>query len=491
MNESLNIFWRGFCYGRGMKRIYLSLASALLFVSFYQLSAQGLSLRKGIIIDSLKVQDSIQDSFSLFLPQTFQLKDKWPLLMVFDMKGQGKKEMAKFVKVANRYNYILAASNEIYDTVSLTENMLKTKRLVEHLARLLPINQSRIYTAGIEEGGRFANLVPIFLKDVAGTISVNAAIANTDLLNAKNSFHFIGVVDKSNFNYPTLLKDEKLLNGFKFPNSILLNGSTSMEDFTSGVAQAIRYFELQDMLKGNVTKDSILIEKFYAEDLGRINILQSKRMYLKANRAMAETLNSFRAFKDMDSLRERKKNLKRLKGFRAQKREEEAALFKETLLQEDFVYYLEEDVLTYNFNNLGWWSYQKEQIDKYKSSSIAAERQMGQRLDGYINALIKDNIDLVKNQNTVDEEALVFLYMLKTVTEPNNFDYYLKVASIASKNEDFGTALFYLEEVLKNGFKSKETLYNIPHTALLRITPEFNSLIKKYFDNARYKIIDR
>ena len=116
---------------------------------------------------------------------------------------------------------------------------------------------------------------------------------------------------------------------------------------------------------------------------------------------------------------------------------------------------------------------------------------MGRRLNGYVNALIEDNIDLVSSQKVVDEEALVFLYMLKTIIVPDTFENYFKVASIASKNEDFGTALFYLEEALKKGFQSKEELYQIPNTALLRITPEFNDLIKKYFKDARYKINDQ
>ena len=81
----------------------------------------------------------------------------------------------------------------------------------------------------------------------------------------------------------------------------------------------------------------------------------------------------------------------------------------------------------------------------------------------------------------------MLLFMLKTIIAPNNLENYLKVASIASKNEDFGTALFYLEEALKKGLNSKEQLYNIPNTALLRITPEFNALVKKYLDKARYK----
>jgi len=482
-------FWRGFCCTNFMTKISLSVFLFCFFSFYLSVHSQKLAIKKGIVVDSLKVRDSIPETFALYLPRNFELKGKWPLMAVFDMKGRAKKELSKLINVAERYGYVLAASNAVHDSLSLSENMLRTKGMIDHLLNLLPLNKSRIYTAGFEDGGRFANLVPIFIKDVEGTLSINAAIANFELLNSKNPFQFIGVVDKTNFNYAILLKDEKILNGYKFPNHILV-ANASEDDLGNRVAQAFSYFELLAMARGNVPKDTVLIEKLYQEDMQYVDRLLKNNKYLEANRAMAETMNAFRNLKSTDSLKDIKRDLKRSKDFRAQKREEEAALFKGALLREDFAYYLEEDVMTYNYNNLGWWNYQMGQLDKYINGRTTTEKQMGHRLIGYVNALIQDNIDLVASQKVVDEEALVFLYMLKTITASDTFENYLKVASIASKNEDYGTALFYLEEAMKKGFQSKQALYDIPHTALLRITPEFNALVKKYFDEARYKIID-
>ncbi|MEM8929045.1 MAG: alpha/beta hydrolase [Bacteroidota bacterium] len=451
--------------------------------------SQELKIKKGVIVDSLSIHDSIPGTYALFVPKNFELKGKWPLLTVMNMKGKARQEMAAFIPAANRFGYVIAAPNAIHDSLSLSDNMLLVKGLIDHLINLLPLNKSRVYTAGFKDGGRFANLIPIVIKDVEGTLSINAAIANIELLNAKNPFQFVGMVDKKNYNYPILLKDEKALNGLKFPNSILV-GTPSMNDVSRRILQSFSHFELLAMSRGNVAKDSVLIEELYQMDIDYINELMTKKEYLLANRVMAEALNAYRTLRNTDSLREQKRTLKRNKVFRIQKREEEATFFKESLLREDFAYYLEEDVLTYNFNNLGWWNFQKTQIDKYINGTSNTEEEMGHRLNGYVNALIEDNIDLVNSQKIVDEEALVFLYMLKTIIVPKDFENYLKVAAIASKNEDFGTALFYLEEALKKGFKSKEGLYTIPNTALLRITPEFNKLVKKYFKDARYEIKD-
>ena len=87
-----------------------------------------------------------------------------------------------------------------------------------------------------------------------------------------------------------------------------------------------------------------------------------------------------------------------------------------------------------------------------------------------------------------DDDALILLHMLKTITDPLAPENYLQVISMTAKYSDFGTANFYLEELLKKGYSDADRLYELPHTGLLRISPEFNRLIDKYLGQARYAI---
>jgi hypothetical protein len=103
--------------------------------------------------------------------------------------------------------------------------------------------------------------------------------------------------------------------------------------------------------------------------------------------------------------------------------------------------------------------------------------------------MIEDQITLLMQHSVIDEEALLFLYMLKTITAPEEYSYYLSIISLSSRYEDYGTALFYLEELLKNGYENQAELYSLEHTALLRITPEYNAVIGKYLNDARYDVV--
>ena len=207
---------------------------------------------------------------------------------------------------------------------------------------------------------------------------------------------------------------------------------------------------------------------------------------LQAYHRLEEGISLFEKLADVSPMEQELKQVRRETNYRNQKRALAALLLKEGIMRQDYEFYLEDDVLSFNLDNLGWWKYQMELIDGYKESKNPEEQLLGLRLEGYINALSDDYLRIASSNGEPDDDARVLLYMLKTITAPEEPENYLNVVSLASKYDDFGTALFYLEELLKTGYSDREKLYSLEHTALLRISPEFNGLIAKYLKEARY-----
>lgn len=469
-----------------MKRIILLLALGVVFSS----TAQKLTLKKGIITDPIKVNDSLAESFALYLPSNFDTKKEWPVIFVFDMQGRGKQALSMFAGAAEEEGYIMAASNNTQDSLSISKNILISNRMFNMVFSLFPIRKNRVYTAGYSNGARLASLVPTISKGVQGVISCGSPVASIEVLSSKNPFHFIGLVGNGDYNYPEMLVVEKILNKLKFPNQILVFEGDHQWPNKEYIAKAMEIFTFAAMAKGDVPKNDSLIEKTYNKNLIEVNTLVNSNKPLLADNLLKKMIDIYRPHRNIDSLKESRKVLRKSKLFRTQNRNQNAIFFKETLIKEDYEYYLEEDILTYNYNNLGWWNYQMDELKKYDKSVNILEQQMGERLYGYINALIEDNIDVIRTEPTIDLEALNFLYMVKTITAPKDYDAYLQVISNSAKMEDYGTALFYVEELLKNGYTNKTELYALKGTALLRITPEFNKIVEKYLKEARYGIIE-
>ncbi|WP_299531433.1 alpha/beta hydrolase [Ulvibacterium sp.] len=469
-----------------MKRFLLFLSLVMAFGSH----AQQLALKKGAITDGIKVHDTIADTFALYLPANFDASKKWPVIFVYDMEGRGKQALSMFASAAEEEDYILAASNNIRDSLSIAQNIMISTRMFKKVSSMFPLHKKRVYTAGFSNGARFASLVPTFVKNVQGVISCGATVANTEVLSSKRPFQFIGIVGNSDFNYPEMLALEKTLNKLRFPNQLLVFEGEHQWPNHEYLSMAMEFLTLASMAKGDIPNNSAFIKEVYEKGLVAVNNWVTSQKPLIANGLLDEIIDVFRPHLNIDSLINNKKILKRSKLFKVQNRDQNAIFFKEILIKEDYTYYLEEDVLTYNYNNLGWWNYQMDELKKLDKSAKVFERQMGKRLRGYVNALIEDNIDIIRAESNVDQEALIFLWMLKTITDPYDFSYYLKIISESSKMEDYGTALFYLEELLKKGYQNKKELYNLQNTALLRITPQFNDIVEKYLKEARYDIID-
>ncbi|WP_297762083.1 alpha/beta hydrolase [uncultured Muriicola sp.] len=479
-----------------MKKMIL-LFTLIAFCDLFLLQGQDLIIKKGVIQDSIRINDTIPETFAVYLPASYEPVGTWPVIFAMDMQGRGKQVIHMFREVAEKEGYIVAASNSIQDSLSIVQNTLIASRMFNTVYSLFPIHKQRTYTAGFGNGAKFASIIPSIIRPVEGVISIGSGIPYKELIDPKKPFQFVGIVGRSDFNFNDLsdeqsmsstvkkFMDKRILNNYL----LVFNGGSEWPD-SSYLQRAVEILTLKSMNKNNIPKDSTFISSIYNRDFSTLNNFVTANDYLGAMYLGDEMLTKFKGLLNLDELKKRVKLISKVKEYSIQNRKQKRIFQKEYFIRYDFDYNLNDDVLTLNYNNLGWWNYQMGEIRKYSNSADPLEKEMGMRLMGFINALIEDNINLELAQNPVNEEALSYLWMVKTITAPKEFDSYLKIISDSAKYEDFGTALFYLEELLKNGYKDKSALYSLEHTALLRITPEYNKIIDKYLKDARYEIIE-
>jgi len=463
----------------------------------FLLRGQDILIKKGIVQDSIKLNDSIPETFAIYLPTSYEPSGTWPVLFAMDMQGRGKQVIHMFREVAEKEGYIVAASNNLHDSLSIVQNTLVARRMFNTIYNLFPIHKQRTYTAGFGNGAKFASIMPSIIRPIEGVISIGSGIPYKELIDPKKPFQFVGIIGRSDFNFNELVDEQnmnakanKIRGKHNLDNYLLVyQGGREWPD-GSYLQRAVEILTLKSMKKTNIPKDSAYINSIYNRDFSTLNNFILANDYLGAMYFGEELLTKFNGLLDLDELKKRVRFISKEKEYSIQNRKQKRIFQKEYFIRNDYDYNLNDDVLTLNYNNLGWWNYQMGEIRKYSNSTDPFEKEMGKRLLGFLNALIEDNINLELAQNPLNEEAISYLWMVKTITDPKDFDNYLKIISDSAKYEDFGTALFYLEELLKNGYKNKAILYSLENTALLRITPEYNKIIDKYLKDARYEIIE-
>lgn len=451
-------------------------------------NAQGLALKKGIVMDSLPVNDSIARQIMLYLPQDFDTGQKWPVLFLCDAEGDRNKKLRYLKAAADKNGYIIASSGALRDSLSLTDKILTISKTFDELKDLLPLDLDRVYTIGYDTGGQLATIVPSMLRGVNGVLSVASSPGNLDLINPKEPFDYVGVMGRGDYQYIYQLQSEAALDLLKIANYTLYHPEGHQWPDLMYLDLGMQMLTLMGIKRAAIPRDDMVIQSAYTDYQNAILELEQSGQWILAYHYSEQGESLFKALRDTDWFKDRRKSIRKSKLYKNQKREWDAVRVNELMLAGDYMFYLEEDVLSFNLDNLGWWNYQMGKITKYKESDKREEQLLGERLDGYLNALVEEYLELSAQEPNPDYDGLILLNMLKTITAPEDYEHYLQVISLTAKYNDFGTSNYYLEALLKKGYTDADNLYNLPHTGLLRISPEYNALIAQYLGEARYAI---
>ena len=226
----------------------------ILLLAFVLISSVGYSqelrLLRGAITENLVVNDTVNETYSLYLPSNFEVKRPWPVAFVMDLKGKGKAAVSILINAAEQEGYVLASSNNLSDTLAISENVLIANRMFNAVFNTIPTAKNRTYTAGFDSGAMFASILPTFIREIKGVISIGASVGNVEILNTKQPFQFIGLVNRSDYNFTSMYNTKQVLNKLKFPNELLVfDGARNLPEKET-IAKAFRMLTLTSMAKG-------------------------------------------------------------------------------------------------------------------------------------------------------------------------------------------------------------------------------------------------
>lgn len=448
------------------------------------MAAQEQSFKKGVVIDSLKVSDSLNESFSLYLPRAFKGQKPWPVIFLYDHMGRGKTTAQLFRFAAEEQGYILVSSNNIKAENELVENAQIAGRLITTVTKMLPVDFKQLSTAGSMNGAQVATSIPLIFDNIHGVIAVGKQWINFDLLDKKENFSFVGVVGDEQYTAAAMNFIANELARLQFPSIVYTYEGNEDWPTLEIIYSAVGSLTLDAMKQKLRPMDPQLVNKLYTSDLARVDQLISLQKLIAANNLLENMKEKYDDVMSISEVRDRQNQLQRSRNFLEQQAEYQKVQNKEGRLMDDFIFYMDEDLRTANFENLGWWNYQKNQLDSLAQKNDA-EAKLAHRLNDFISemALLSEQ-ELEKNRASLESKLLI--NMIQTIFDPTDFDSYKEIISLSAMDNDFGTALFYLEEMLKHGFEDKDELYNIEGTLGLKLSKEYNWLIEKYLGSARF-----
>jgi hypothetical protein len=465
--------------------------ASFLILSFLFISqighGQEIKIPLGSIVDSIPAADTTGNSFSLYLPQDYSEKEQWPIIFVFDPKGRGRAATQLFRTIAEQQSYIIAASNLNLEKDSLQNNIKKVGPFVNQVDGMLPLDRKQVYIAGLAEGGQLATALPFIFNNVSGVLAVEDAWINTQYLNSSNKFMFSAIACDRNNSMNTLKEIVSYLDQEDFPTEMNFYSCEKEIEWPSVdvIQNAVTGFTLNAIKEGNRPKDLDLVRTLFNEEVAYAEVLRRRRDYYRAFEKLQQIEEKYEDFDLETDLKDRIRDIRRNDAFREQRRNYRNATAKEEESQQEYIYFMETDVVTANFENIGWWAAKVAELEEMAEKSNGAQQKMASRLQGFLDVLSKNYYDNYVN-SAADSKTKIFVSILRTIFDKKDPEAYLNIIKIAGHDGDHQTALLYLEDLLKTGFDDMEALYDIKGILDLKISEPYNDKIREYLGEAKY-----
>ncbi len=466
-----------------MKKLLLTVFAVFILVN---LNAQEFRIVKGGVTDSLPISAVPGESYALYLPRDYSPEKKWPIVFVFDPQGRGSNTANLFRWAAEDQQYIIASSNVKLKAKPIDTIINTATSMMNEVLQAFPVDPEQVYTAGMGEGAQVGSALPLIYKNMAGVLAVGNSFVNPNYLDKNHPYMFVGIAGNKDYMVYEMENYLRFYDHLDFPTDIYYFDGKE-DEWPNGpvISNALTAFTLEAIKKGKRPRNQEFIQKLFEREMDYAETLRRTREYYAAYQKLDRMQEKYEDFGFDEIIGDQKKEIKKTNNYRSQKSEFRQAVAFEKEQQREYEYLLGSDILSANFENIGWWAYQVDELEKLKKGEAEAKSNMAYRLLGYLDFVTKREFDeIMKSSAPIDIK--IFISVLRTVIATNDPEAYFKIISLASLDGDQGTALLYLEDLLKTGYSDMESLYNIEGALELQFTPEFNAIVKKYLGESKF-----
>jgi len=255
---------------------------------------------RGKILEHVVCRDSADQSYALYLPASVPSTARRPVLYLFDPAARGSVAVEHFRPAAEKFGWILVASNNSRN--GPWEPTLKAARAMwlDSVARL-PIDQARVYAGGFSGGARVASLFPgIIGRAIAGIVGVGAGVAEGVVkLDDIGASAYLGIVGLADFNYPEMKRLDADLDRTTLPHRVLFYEAPHQWPDQQTASRAVGWMEVVAIRQGTRSKDGVLIEEVWNDEIANASGLAASGNPFWAVRQYDATASLFEGLRDV------------------------------------------------------------------------------------------------------------------------------------------------------------------------------------------------
>lgn len=264
-------------------------------------SAQALT--PGVIHDEVACADDARETYALYLPSDYTPDRPWSLLLGFHPGARGRAIVETYRAAAERYGYIVAASNTSRNGPWET-SARAVRAMSKDVATRFPVDAERLYLTGHSGGARVAMEVAAGSKDIAGVIASSAGYGDAKP-RRRAGFVVYATAGQDDFNY---LEMRALDAALTTPHTLTIFDGGHTLPPPDVAADAVEWLELQAIRQGRRANDPPLVARWLAARRARV---AAATEVLDRQRLLTALVADFEGLGDLAAEREALRALER------------------------------------------------------------------------------------------------------------------------------------------------------------------------------------
>ncbi len=237
----------------------------------------GQTLLRGALVDPVACSDDPSQTYALYLPSTYTPDRPWSILLGFHPAARGRQLVEKYQAAAERYGYIVAASNNARNGPHAV-SAAAAQAMGADVSQRFAIDPKRIYLTGFSGGARVSLALALGNEAIAGVIASGAGYLDSRP-RQKVNFAIFGTAGVEDFNYLEMREMDRALSSPHFL-AVFPGGHTLPPDDVA--LDAIEWLEVQAMQSGRRDRDEALARAILERRRARLDAAMSpvERVYL-------------------------------------------------------------------------------------------------------------------------------------------------------------------------------------------------------------------
>jgi dienelactone hydrolase len=269
----------------------------------------------------------------LYLPSSYAAERKWPAIVCFDPRAQGRRPVELLRSAAESYGYVVAGSLDSKNGPR-EPSQQAAKAVWADVRERFSIDPERVYAAGFSGGAEVAVLFPYFVETrIAGIISCGAGLPSRHEPQWVKPASYCGIIGNLDFRYWDMDRLEEQFDKAEVTHRIIFFDGWHQWPSSDLLAEAVEWLELVAMKSGVKAKESPFVEAQFQKRLDSAQALEAKGQLVGAVHELESIVSDFADLQEGSGIEQRIREIRSQPEYQGLEKERRAAREKELVLQ--------------------------------------------------------------------------------------------------------------------------------------------------------------